>query len=88
MTDRTDQEKQDEFAAYFRSEAHERRMAESMERHGAALGALAMSDPFQAFSEAIGMAFAVGNFYRRLGLKHQAAKVFMGIYSWLKKGTD
>lgn len=78
----------DDFAAYFRSDLHKKRMEESIVRNAERLAAMGKTDMFAAFSEAIGMAFAVGQFYRMLGLKHQGAAVFREIFHWMKKGTD
>ena len=78
----------DEFAAYFRSDLHKKRMEESIVRNAERLAAMGKSDAFASFSEAIGMAFAVGQYYRLLGLKHQGAAIFREIFHWMKKGTD
>ena len=83
-----DQGKDNTFADYFRSDLHSKRMQESIVRNAERLGAMGKSDLFATFSEAIGMVFAVGQFYRLLGLKHQGAAIFREVFKWMKTGTD
>lgn len=78
----------DEFAAYFRSELHERRMLDAQKRTVERMAALGRVELFSAFSEAIGTVFGIGRFYRTLGMKHQGAAVFREAFQWMKKGTD
>lgn len=83
----------DEFSEYFSSDTHNARMEEARRRTlerliGIAQGAGDGHALLPAFSEAIGTLFGIGDFYRRLGLKHQFARIFREIYTWLKKGSD
>lgn len=81
-------EKEDEFSVYFKSDLHNSRMLDAQKRTGDRLSALVRHDMLFAFSEAIGTIFGVGHFYRTMGLKHQGAKVLMGVFHWMKSGTD
>lgn len=81
-------ETDDEFAAYFRSDLHNKRMLEARQVTEQRLSALGRHDFLSAFSDAIGTVYGVGQFYRSLGLKHQGAKVFTAVFQWMKKGTD
>ncbi len=78
----------DEFAAYFKSELHNRRMEDATKRTAEALSGIGRTDWLASFSEAIGIIFGVGHYYRTLGLKHQGAKVFREVFHWMKTGTD
>lgn len=80
--------KTDDFVAYFNSDRHNRRVEDSTKRNVERLSAIGKDDMLAAFSEAIGMAWAVAHFYRTLGLKHQGAKIFSGLFHWMKRGTD
>lgn len=80
--------KDDRFADYFKSSLHLSRLNDAQKRTAERLAGIGREDLLAACSEAIGMAFGIGQFYRVLGLKHQAAQVFNDVFKWLKKGTD
>lgn len=79
----------DAFEAYFKSDLHARRMADASKRTAERLAAIGgQGDLLPAFSEAIGILFGVGTFYRTLGLKHQFAAIFRDVFKWSKSGVD
>lgn len=78
----------DEFAEYFRSDEHNRRMEDATKRTLERLSGIGRGELLAGFSEAIGTVFGVAQYYRTLGLKHQGAKVFREVFHWMKKGTD
>lgn len=79
---------EDDLSIYMGTDLHHRRMEDATKRAVEKLVNVSRDDLFAGLSEAMGMLFGIGHFYRQLGLKHQAAKVFMAVFKWLKGGTD